>query len=150
MARMHSRKKGKSKSRKHVGKMAPSWVKQSKEEVAGLVVKLAKEGTPAARIGLELRDQHGIPSVKSVTGKTISQILSEKKLAPDYPDDLMALIRRAVGLRKHLKSNTRDTANREKLGHIESKIKRLVVYYRGKKLPQKWKYDPEEAALLVK
>ncbi len=147
---MHSRKKGKSKSHKHASKMPPSWVKQSKEEVAGLVQKMAKEGKRAAAIGLELRDQYGIPSIKAVTGKTISQVLKEKKMAPEYPDDLMALIRRAVGLRKHLKTNTRDTSNKQKLGHVESKIKRLVAYYRGNKLPANWKYVPEEAALLVK
>ena len=55
-----------------------------------------------------------------------------------------------MGVRKHLKENKRDKSNAIKLSHVESKIKRLVVYYRGKKLPKDWKYEPEKAALLVK
>jgi small subunit ribosomal protein S15 len=125
-------------------------VKLSKDEIIALVEKLSKEGKPERVIGLILRDEYGVPSVKAVVGKTVSQILAEKKLSPKYPSDLIDLIRRAVGVRKHLKANTRDTSNKIKLVHIESKIKRLVRYYRGNKLPSDWKYNPDEAALLVK
>ncbi len=150
MARMHTRKKGQSKSRKPVNKPAPTWVKQSKEEIAKLVAKLAKEGKRESDIGQTLRDQYGIPSVKAVTGKTVSQTLKGEKLSPQYPSDLIDLIRKAVKLRKHLKQNKGDNSNQHSLQMVESKINRLVVYYRGKKLPQRWAYDPEQAALLVK
>jgi len=62
----------------------------------------------------------------------------------------MDLIKRAVGLHKHLKTNGTDIHNKSILRRTESKVKRLVKYYRGKKLPANWKYDPEQAALLVK
>lgn len=151
MARLHSRKKGKSGSVKpSLRASSHSWVKHSKEEVLSMVEKQAKEGKTEAVIGQVLRDQYGIPSVKAITGSSISQILKEKKLSSPYPTDLLDLIKKAVYLRKHLKQHTRDTANKIKLVHIESKIKRLVRYYRGKKLPVKWKYNPDEAALLVK
>lgn len=150
MARLHSGKHGRSGSVKPTGQRAPNWVRQSKEETLDLVEKLYKEGVPEPRIGLMLRDQYGIPSVKAVTGLTMSQILKEKGIAPKYPRDLIDLIKRAVGMRAHIKNNPRDTHNRTKLIHVESKIRRLVRYYQGKKLPAKWAYSPEQAALLVK
>ena len=150
MARLHTRKRGKSSSHKPTHQQNLGWVKLSKDEITALVEKLSKEGKPERVIGLVLRDEYGVPSVKAVVGKTVSQILAEKKLSPKYPSDLIDLIRRAVGMRKHLKINTRDTSNKTKLVHVESKIKRLVRYYRGGKLPVDWKYNPDEAALLVK
>jgi small subunit ribosomal protein S15 len=127
------------------------WVRHSKEEVVSLVEKLLKEGRNEAQIGLALRDEYGVPSVKAVTGKTVSQLLAEKNLTPKYPSTLIDLIRKAVSLRKHLEANARDKQNRKKLVDVESKIKRLVNdYRRNKKLPAGWKYSPEEAALLVK
>jgi small subunit ribosomal protein S15 len=149
MARLHTRKKGKSASHKPAVKSA-GWVRQSKEEVVALIERLAREGKTEAQIGLALRDEHGVPSVKMLTGKKVSKILEEKKAAPKYPSALIDLIRKAVSLRKHMESNPRDKQNRKKLNDVESKIKRLVRYYRGKKLPKNWKYVPEEAALLVK
>jgi len=150
MARLHSRKKGRSGSKKPLARSARAWVKIPEEQVRSLIEKLYKEGRQPAVIGQVLRDQMGVPSVRALLGKPLSKVLEELNLKQEYPADLIALIRRAVGLRKHLKANTRDTLNKIKLGHIESKIKRLVAYYRGKKLPAGWKYDPESAALLVK
>jgi len=149
MARMHTKKRGKSASRKPINKAAP-WVTHSAEDVEALVVKYAKEGNSEATIGRILRDVHAIPSIRLVAGKTISQILTDKKLNPKYPSDLIDLIRRAVAVKKHMQDNSRDLQNRIKLGHIEAKIKRLVKYYRGNKLPADWKYNPEKAELLVK
>ena len=150
MARMHTRKRGAAKSRKPFGKGAPSWVKQSKEEIASLVEKLAREGKSPAEIGQVLRDQHGIPSAKAVTGKKVSKIMAEKSVSPEYPPDLMSLIRRAVRMHRYAATNKKDTLNAQKLSHVEAKIKRLVKYYRGNKLPADWKYDPAQAELLVK
>lgn len=126
------------------------WVTITKEEIQTIVEKLAKEGRKEAEIGLILRDQHSVPSIKAITGKTVSQTLKEMGLTPKYPSDLIDLIKKAVGMRKHLALNKKDKLNNKKLVDVESKIKRLVNYYRGKKLPKNWKYDPETAALLVK
>ena len=71
MARLHTRKRGKSRSKKPVTSTALKWVDYSKDEVTGFVENLAKEGKAEAEIGLILRDQYGIPSVKLLTGKTI-------------------------------------------------------------------------------
>jgi len=80
----------------------------------------------------------------------LGAVLRELEVAKDYPSDLTDLIRKAIVLRAHLKQNPRDQHNQSMLERIESKIKRLVNYYRGKRIPKDWKYDPESAALLVK
>ncbi|WP_297476078.1 30S ribosomal protein S15, partial [Thermococcus sp.] len=81
----------------------------------------------------------------------ITKILEENGLAPDIPEDLMALIRKAVKLRKHLEMHPKDKHSRRGLQLTESKIRRLVKYYRRTgKLPAKWRYDPEQAKLLVR
>jgi len=151
MARMHTRKKGKAKSEKPITKIVPDWVEYSSAEVEDLVEKLMKEGQTASMIGLNLRDQYGIPSVKLITGKQITKILKEKGAKLEYPQDLLNLIKRAMDLRKHLEKNKKDTLNKTRLNRIESKIKRLVRYYRTNgMLPRTWKYEAEQAALLVK
>lgn len=148
MARMYARKKGKSGSKKPLTKA--TWVEYSAEEVEQLVVKLAKEGYSSAMIGLILRDQYGIPSVRDVTGKKITKILAEHGLAPKIPEDLFNLLKRAVNLRKHLEVHRKDKHSRRGLELIESKIRRLAKYYiRKGKLPKDWKYDPEKAKIWV-
>jgi|TARA_B100002003_G_scaffold146367_1_gene135508 small subunit ribosomal protein S15 len=150
MARMHSRDKGKSKSVRPVKKTNLSWLTYKAKEVEMLVSKLAKEGKTASKIGLYLRDNYGIPSVKRVTEKTITQILAEKKLVKEIPEDLMALIKRTVILRKHLEKNHKDEPAKRGLHLTESKIKRLVKYYKSsKKLSMDWKYDPERIKLFI-
>lgn len=151
MARMHSRKRGKSRSKPPVNKTVPKWLEYKKEDIEGLVLKLHKEGLQTAKIGVALRDQYGIPDVKIITGKKISQIISEKGEKPEYPEDFMNLLRQAVNLRKHLTVNTRDRYNKHSLILIESKIKRLEKYYKKEGiLPKEFFYDPEQAALLIK
>ncbi len=126
----------------------PDWLTYTPEEVEQIVAKLFSEGKTAAKIGLILRDQYGIPSVKAVTGKTMAAILKEK--AKEIPEDLFDLLKRAVNLHRHLGSNKQDAHSRRGLEKTESKIRSLVKYYvKVKKLPADWKYDAEKAKLLV-
>jgi small subunit ribosomal protein S15 len=151
MARIHARKRGKSRSKPPVTKEAPKWVEMKPSEIDEVILKLSKEGNSSAKIGLTLRDQYGVPSVKAVTGKSIVKIIEAKEGRSDYPEDFMNLLRKAVGLRKHLVSNTRDTLNKHSLALIESKIKRLEKYYKKKGiLPEDFYYDPEKAALMIR
>jgi small subunit ribosomal protein S15 len=120
-------------------------------EVEELVVKLAKEGIPPSRIGLILRDQHAIPKVRDVTGKTVLQILESRGLKPSIPEDLANVIRKAVRLYKHMERYRKDMKTKRALEVIESRINRLARYYKRKgTLPKDWRYDRERAALLVK
>ena len=150
MARMHSKKKGKSGSKRPSIKTIPKWVRYKKAEIEEIVVKLAKEGNSTSKIGLMLRDQFGIPSVKLLTGKTISQIMKNEKIYPKLPEDLFNLLKQTVNLRNHLEKNKGDYTSKRGLELLESKIRRLGKYYvRNKILPLDWKYDPEKVKLLV-
>jgi small subunit ribosomal protein S15 len=123
----------------------------SAEEVEELAVKLAKEGHPPSRIGIILRDQYGVPSVKQVVGKSLTQILKARGVKRELPEDLMNLIRKAVALHRHLSRNRRDMTSKRGLELVEAKIHRLVKYYiRTGVLPVDWRYEPEKAALLVR
>ncbi|MFW9996282.1 MAG: 30S ribosomal protein S15 [Candidatus Odinarchaeota archaeon] len=150
MARMHSRRKGKSGSKKPVWTSKPSWITYGAEEIENLVVNKAKEGHPSAYIGVILRDSYGIPDVKRLTGKSINHIMKENSLAPRYPEDMLNLVSRAWNLRRHLTDNPKDLHSRRGLTLIESKIRRLVKYYRkAKVLPQDFKYEPQKAPLYL-
>ena len=143
MARMHSRAKGKHGSTKPSKQAVPSWLGISKKELEMLIVKLAKENKTTSQMGILLRDQYGVPDVKSLTEKSISGILEEKKLTPELPDDLVALMRKSIAIRKHMEANRKDEAAHRGLNLTESKIRRIIKYYkRIARLPVDWKYDP--------
>lgn len=55
--------------------------------------------------GVILRDSHGVAQVRFVTGNKILRILKAKGLAPNIPEDLYHLIKKAVAIRKHLERN---------------------------------------------
>ena len=129
----------------------PEWVEYSTEEIEEIILKLRKEGKSTSVIGVILRDQYGIPDVKSVTGMKVTQILEKHDQGEEYPEDLMNLIRKAVNIREHLKENPKDLHTKRGLQLVESRIRRLVKYYtREGVLPEGWRYDPQKAALLVK
>ena len=129
----------------------PEWIAYTNEEIEEFIVKFKREGKSASQIGVILRDQYGIPSVKEVTGEKITQILKRNGQAEDYPEDLMNLIRRAVNIRDHLEENPKDLHGKRGLTIIESRIRRLGRYYAANgQLPEGWRYDPTKAALLVK
>jgi small subunit ribosomal protein S13e len=56
-------------------KSAPSWCKTDERTVVDEIVKFAKKGLTPSQIGVLLRDSHGIPSVKAVTGSKILRVL---------------------------------------------------------------------------
>ncbi|GAB6055486.1 30S ribosomal protein S15 [Methanobacterium alkalithermotolerans] len=129
----------------------PEWVEYSNEEIEELILKYNKEGNSTSKIGIILRDQYGIPNVKMVTGKKITQILADHGQKEEYPEDIMNLIRKAVNIRDHLKENHKDLHTKRGLQIIESQIRRLGRYYVNEGvLPEGWRYDPQKAALLVK
>ena len=151
MAKLHSGKRGRSGSSKPLHSTASAWMKATSDDVIAIVEKLSKEGKTPAQIGEILRDQHGVPSIKLATGKSMAQVLKDKGLVKGFPQDLLDLIRKSVRVHKHLKANRKDIGNRVKLKHMESKILRLSKYYKlNGRIPRTWKYDPETAALLVK
>ena len=150
MARMHSRKRGRSGSTRPARLEKPVWVELSAEQVESEVVKLARKGYSTSMIGVILRDGHGVPLVKVVTGKSISQILDENRIESALPEDLTNLVKKALNLRKHLETNHKDLESKKGLQRTESKIYRLIKYYKKKKVLKKdFKYDPDKIRTLV-
>ena len=145
---MHSRKKGKAGSKKPATQA--KWVTYKGKEVERLIIKLRNDGKNASEIGMILRDQYGIPSVRNVAGKTVMQVIEENSLMSKIPEDLLDLLNRAVNLREHMGKNRKDYTSKHGLELLESKIRRLIKYYvRNKRLPTDFKYEPEKAKLLV-
>ena len=147
---MHSRKKGASRSRPPTVGKVPDWSDVSKEELEKLVIKLHDSGLPSTKIGLTLRDQYGVPSVKLVLGKNMNRFLKEKSSIPEIPEDLSNLMRHSLQVRKHLKTNVKDVHNKRALQLMENKIRRLVKYYHDSgRLARAWEYRPETVEMLV-
>jgi len=141
--------KGRSHQTRPVAKRPPSWCRYTAEEVEALVIRLAKDGHPPSKIGIILRDQHGIPLTKPITGKSVSQILKERELAPSLPEDLENLMRKATRLHVHLDKNKADLGNKRALQIVEAKIYKLARYYKRKGvLPPDWKYEAKAASLI--
>lgn len=147
---MYSRNKGKSGSTKPLESKKVSWVRYKPAEVESLVLKLAKTGLKPSKVGLILRDSYGIPDVKIITKKSITKILEKNKVVYKIPEDLSALIKRQIDILKHFESNKQDKTAKRGLQLTESKINRLIRYYKkSKRLPADWKYDKNKARLLV-
>jgi small subunit ribosomal protein S15 len=120
-------------------------------EVESLVVKLGKEGVPLSKIGLLLRDQHAVSSIKGATGKSAKQILDAHDVKPGLPEDLTRVILRAVKLYNHIARNPRDLGIRRSIEVVEARINKLARYYKREGiLPADWRYDRERAALLMR
>lgn len=145
MARMHNDGRGSSGSNKPVTKKNPRWVDYSEDEVVDLVVKLRKDGKDPSQIGMALRDQYGIPSVKQVTDRKITEILEEEGFAPDMPEDLKNLVDKAESIQDHIEENQKDEEAIRQLELTEAKIRKIASYHREEdNIPQDWKYEREE------
>ena len=153
MARMHTRRRGSSGSDRPAADEPPEWSEVDADEIEARVVELAEQGHDPSVIGLKLRDEGvkgtPVPNVKLATGKKVSEILDEHDAAPELPEDLRKLMERAVGLREHVDANGQDYQNKRALQNTESKIRRLVNYYRGDKLDEEFKYSYDNAVELL-
>ncbi len=149
MARLHTRRQGKSKSRKALGSDANAGV--DKEAVEQAIIAYAKQETKPALIGERLKKDMQAKDLKQILGKRLTAYLEEKGVRSDIPYDLLDLMAKAVSMRKHLTSNNGDIHNKTRLQRVESKIWRLSKYYKSTgKLPVDWKYDPAQAELRIR
>ena len=115
------------------------------------IVSLANAGHSPSQIGIILRDEHGVKNFNDLASKSIQQVMGENNLLGDIPEDMLNLIRKSVMLQKHMEKNNKDYSAKRGYQLTVSKIRRLAKYYSKKgKLPIKWRYSPEQAALLVK
>ncbi len=90
------------------GKM--DWVKIKLPELEKLVVQLHKEGNSPEKIGLILRDKHGIPKAKLI-GKRITAILKDAKI--QLPSEKSKVEKKVEKIESHLVKHKHDyTAKR--------------------------------------
>ena len=88
-----------------------------------------------------LRDRYAVPLARSVTGKSVLELLSNTRQVGALPEDISALLKKAEDLRRHLLKNRKDYVNKRSLAMIESKIHRLVKYYRATgQIRPDWQY----------
>ncbi|MFB6183030.1 MAG: 30S ribosomal protein S15 [Haloarculaceae archaeon] len=149
MARMHTRRRGSSDSDKPVADDPPEWSDVDADAVEERVVELAEQGYSPSEIGLKLRDEGvqgtPVPDVSLATDKKVTEILEANDADPDLPEDLRNLMERAVRLQEHMQDNPGDHQNKRALQNTESKIRRLVDYYRGDELDEEFTYSYDTA-----
>lgn len=136
-----------------------SWARRAKHHLRSVTILifilkyyvfLSIKLTRFCFIGVTLRDSHGVAQVRFVTGKKILRIMKANGQAPNLPEDLYYLIKKAVAIRKHLERNRKDKDNKFRLILVESRIHRLARYYKTKSvLPPNWKYESSTASALV-
>jgi small subunit ribosomal protein S15 len=83
----------------------PSWIKIKPAELQKIVVDLSKEGNTPAKIGLILRDKHGIPKTK-LLGKKITQLL--KEAGEEVKPESKFVEERIEKIKSHLTKNKHD------------------------------------------
>ncbi len=150
---MHTRRRGSSDSDKPVADDPPEWSDVDEAAIEERILELADAGHSPSEIGLILRDDGvdgtPVPDVSLATGKKITEILAENDAEPDVPEDLRNLLERAVRLHEHMDENPTDYQNKRALQNTESKIRRLVEYYRGDELDADFTYSYETATDLI-
>ena len=148
MTRIHSHRRGKAQSTRPPSGRLASWTSYTPEEVTTLIVRLGKEGLSSSEVGLRLRDEYGIPLVRPIAGRKMSEVLREGGIERALPEDLNNLLIRAKGLQEHLKVHTADRKNVRSLELLEAKVHQLSKYYKREgKLPPTWKYSAVVAQL---
>jgi small subunit ribosomal protein S13e len=70
---------------------------------------MAKKGMSPSQIGVSIRDKEAVPSIKLLTGQKIVRLLKkngtfDNKIgcAPEIPEDIYCLIKKAVNIRRHM------------------------------------------------
>ena len=141
MASIHAHTHGRSHSTRPSSHNLPSWVSNNPSDLSSIIIQFSKDGLSPSEIGTKLRDVHGVPLAKQILGKSITHILTDNNIVTELPEDLSQLVKKALGLQKHLRSHNTDRRNIRSLELIEAKIHRLSKYYkRIGKLQKKWKY----------
>lgn len=142
---MHKEAHGSSGSSKPVDKENPDWVEFEEDEIIEIVLELREEGYDPAQIGLRLRDQYGIPSVKQATGKKLTEILEEEDAAPETPEDLKNLVEKAESIQDHVDDNPSDEQAQRQLELTKAKVRKVADYHREEgNIPEDWEYEADE------
>ncbi|MDO8563458.1 MAG: hypothetical protein Q7R87_00430 [Nanoarchaeota archaeon] len=90
---------------KETEKVKPDWVKIKPAELSKIILALHKEGNSPAKIGLILRDQHGIPRAK-LLGKKITAFLKEENQTIET--QVPQIEKSKANLERHIAKNKHD------------------------------------------
>lgn len=125
---------------------APAW--RDRHAVVSVATR-RWEGPCCGCARLHALGPRGLPRT-SPTSSQLAHAPVYAGLAPEVPEDLYCLIKKAVSVRKHLDKFRADTDAKFRLILIESRIHRLARYYKSVKgLPPNWKYESSTASTLV-
>lgn len=104
------------------------WTKIKPSEVEKVIVDLARQGVPPEKIGLILRDQHGIPRAKLLNLK-IGKVLAKNNIAVD--SEKKNTLNKIEKLKKHSEKNKHDyTAIRKAVMYSARLNKRAKIAQR--------------------
>ncbi|MBT4135408.1 30S ribosomal protein S15 [archaeon] len=107
----------------------PVWLKYTEKEVKEIIIKLAKKGLTAEKIGLNLRDQYGIPNVKLYNIK-IKKVLEEENLFVEPTNkNLKEKLDKIIN---HFKKNKQDKKTGRALIITKAKLKKRDDYMKKK------------------
>ncbi|MGV8142401.1 MAG: hypothetical protein ACP5NS_02075 [Candidatus Pacearchaeota archaeon] len=96
--------------------------KLNASDVEKLIVELGKAGNSADKIGLILRDQHGIPKVKTL-GLKIGKILVKHKM--ERTSEKKNVVDKIETLQKHFKANKHDYTAQRKAVMYAARLKKM-------------------------
>ncbi|MFA5484735.1 MAG: 30S ribosomal protein S15 [Candidatus Pacearchaeota archaeon] len=103
----------------------PTWIKMSEEELKKIILELSKK-YPPSQIGIILRDQYAIPTVK-VFGKKLQAYLKELNI--EINEDLENATTKVEKLKEHLKNNVTDKKAKHKLQKAQARLNITKKYY---------------------
>lgn len=140
MARMHCSGKGRSSSMKPLTTTVPTNLAKPIAEIKKDIIFHANKGKTPSAIGNLLRDQYGVGNAKDILGVSILEFCKDNNCAPIIPEDLNSLIQKSNSIRSHLLANKKDMDAKYRLNLINSKLHRLIRYYKQKSvLPGNYK-----------
>ena len=103
----------------------PIWLKYTKDEVKAIIIKLSNKGLTAEKIGLVLRDQYGIPTVR-LYGIKMKEVLEENFKEPT----LINLETKLQKIIDHFKKNKQDKKTGRSLMITKAKLKKAKDYHK--------------------
>jgi len=103
----------------------PIWLKYTKDEVKAIIIKLFNKGLTAEKIGLVLRDQYGIPTVR-LYGIKMKEVLGENFKEPT----LINLETKLQKIIDHFKKNKQDKKTGRSLMITKAKLKKVKDYHK--------------------